>query len=85
MKMNCKIGKKNMEKPQCNCFMVVVFLFGAGRFMYRENQHADCNRKWLVNWLIRYLLSTGVAVILTILATFVQILGTFSCFNLRSS
>ena len=51
-----------MEKPQCNCFMVVVFLFGAGRFMYREN-HADCNRKWLVNWLIRYL-STGVAVIL---------------------
>ena len=72
-----------MEKPQCNCFMVVVFLFGAGRFMYREN-HADCNRKWLVNWLIRYLLSIGVAVILTILATFVQILGTFSCFNLRT-
>ena len=80
MKMNCKIGK-NMEKPQCNCFMVVVFLFGAGRFMYRENQHADCNRKWLVNWLIRYL-STGVAVIL---ATFVQIVGMFSYFNLRSN
>ena len=58
-----------MEKPQCNCFMVVVFLLGTGRFMYREN-HADCNRKWLVNWLIRYL-STGM--ITVILATFFQV------------